>query len=93
LGFGDPPGGDANANLFLLRGIHSYAQGRPVLIGASRKRFVGALTGLADPKDRVEGSVAAAVEAVEAGAAIVRVHDVADTVAALRGLARGDSEA
>lgn len=88
LGFGDPPGGDAHANLALLRGIALYAHGRPVLIGASRKRFVGALTGQAEPSDRVAGSVAAAVEAVRAGAAIVRVHDVAATVTALGALAR-----
>lgn len=88
LGFGDPPGGDVQANLTLLRGVRSYAHGRPVLVGASRKRFVGALTGFADPKERVAGSVAAAVEAVAAGAAIVRVHDVVETVAALRGLTR-----
>jgi dihydropteroate synthase len=54
-----------------------------VLVGASRKRFVGALSGVERPKDRVAGSVAAAVEAVRAGAAIVRVHDVAATVRGL----------
>ncbi len=87
LGFGDPPGADVAANLALLRGARHYAQGRPVLLGASRKRFVGALAGEADPKRRVAGSVAAAVAAVQAGVSIVRVHDVAETVAALRPLA------
>lgn len=84
LGFGDPPGGDPAANLALLRGVRAYAQGFPVLVGASRKRFIGTLTGEPVAARRVAGSVAAAVEAVDAGAAIVRVHDVKETVAALR---------
>ncbi len=86
LGFGDPPGGDVEANLALLRGVPSYGMGYPVVIGASRKRFIGTMTGVARPADRVAGSVAAAAQAVRAGAAIVRVHDVAETVQALRGL-------
>lgn len=87
LGFGDPPGGDPVANFALLRGIRSYAMERPVLVGASRKRFVGARAEGTVSQERVTASVAAAVEAVRAGAAIVRVHDVAVTVQALRGLA------
>lgn len=86
LGFGDPPGADVEANLALLRGVPRYSQGRPVLIGASRKRFIGTWTGETDPARRVAGSVAAARLAVESGAAIVRVHDVAETVAALAAL-------
>ena len=86
LGFGDPPGGDPVANLALLRGAHAYAQGFPVLVGASRKRFIGTWTGEPVAARRVAGSVAAAVEAVRAGVAIVRVHDVKETVAALRQL-------
>jgi dihydropteroate synthase len=84
LGFGDPPGGDVAANRALLRGVRDYAQGFPVLVGASRKRFVA--QGEPDPARRVAPSVAAAVEAVQAGAAIVRVHDVKETVDALRAL-------
>jgi dihydropteroate synthase len=84
LGFGDPPGGDPAANWALLRGVADYAQGFPVLIGASRKRFVA--EGEAVPERRVAGSVRAAVEAVQAGASIVRVHDVRETVEALRRL-------
>lgn len=84
LGFGDPPGGDVAANQALLRGVATYAQGFPVLVGASRKRFIGTLMGEPVAARRVAGSVAAAVEAVRAGAAIVRVHDVSPTVAALR---------
>ena len=82
LGFGDPPGGDPAANWALLRGVRGYAQGFPVLVGASRKRFVAA--GEPVPARRVAQSVDAAVQAVQAGALIVRVHDVAQTVAALR---------
>jgi dihydropteroate synthase len=59
------------------------AWGYPVLVGASRKRFVGELTGVARPEQRVFGSVGAAVAAYERGAAILRVHDVAATRHAL----------
>ncbi len=58
------------------------ATGRPVLVGASRKRFLGALSGR-DLDARLVPSVAAAVIAVACGARIVRVHDVAATKAAL----------
>jgi dihydropteroate synthase len=57
--------------------------GYPVLVGASRKRFIGQLTGEARPAHRVFGSVGAAVAAYERGASVVRVHDVAATRAAL----------
>lgn len=55
-----------------------------VLIGASRKRFIGALTGIDDPKERLAGSLGAACAALEAGAAAVRVHDVGATIQALQ---------
>ncbi len=84
LGFGDPPGGDPAANLALLHGVAAYSHGRPVLVGASRKRFIGRLTGVEKASERVAGSVAATLLAVQAGAAIVRVHDVAETAQALR---------
>ena len=57
--------------------------GYPVLVGASRKRFIGQLTGESRPAHRVFGSVGAAVAAYERGASILRVHDVASTRAAL----------
>ena len=63
----------------LLAGI-----GCPILFGASRKRFIGTLSGVAAPAARVAGSVAAALHAAAQGAAILRVHDVAETVQALR---------
>ncbi len=64
-------------NLVILnRFAEIAALGFPVLIGVSRKRFIGNLTGRV-PKERLAGTIAANVLAVAAGAAIVRVHDVA----------------
>ena len=57
--------------------------GKPVVVGVSRKSFIGKLTG-SPPQDRLEGSIAAAVLAVKEGADMVRVHDVPQTVEALR---------
>ena len=71
-------------NLELLRRLDEIvALGYPVLVGASRKRFIGEITGVTEPRDRLAGSIAAALVAVEHGVAIVRVHDVAETVQAL----------
>lgn len=72
-------------NLELLRRLDEIAAlGYPVLVGASRKRFIGLLLDQATARRRVWGSVGAAVAAVERGASIVRVHDVAETVQALK---------
>ena len=60
------------------------ALGRPLCVGASRKSFIGALAGAADPADRLPGSLAAAVAAVLRGADLIRAHDVAETVQAVR---------
>ena len=57
--------------------------GLPLLVGASRKRFINAVTP-SSPDRRLGGSIASHLEAVRNGAAIVRVHDVAETVQALR---------
>ncbi|MDB5327991.1 MAG: dihydropteroate synthase [Phycisphaerales bacterium] len=54
--------------------------GRPVLVGASRKGFIGKLTGRTDAADRVFGTAAAVAWVVTQGAAIVRVHDIAEMV-------------
>ncbi len=70
-------------NLALLRALSSLARLGPVLVGLSRKRMIGALTGR-DLQDRMAGSLAAAIRAVENGARIVRVHDVKETVDALK---------
>lgn len=56
----------------------------PLLAGASRKSFIGKASNAAEPKDRLGGSIAAAVIAVMHGAKIVRVHDVRETVSALK---------
>ena len=73
-------------NLALLRGLRQLAvEGRPVLAGLSRKRMVGELTGR-PAGERVHGSVALAVMAAQNGASIIRTHDVAATVDALKAL-------
>lgn len=59
------------------------ASGRPLLAGWSRKSSLGAVSGIEDAAGRMVPSVAAALLAVDRGAAVVRVHDVGDTVAAL----------
>jgi dihydropteroate synthase len=71
-------------NLELLRRLDEVtAIGRPVLVGLSRKRFLGALTGRPE-QDRVAGGVAASVLAFQRGAHMFRVHDVAHTRDGLR---------
>lgn len=71
-------------NFSILHHLHDFAEiGQPILIGASRKRFLGSLSGT-DPDDRIEESIAAAVIAAAYGAHFVRVHDVRQTVRALR---------
>jgi dihydropteroate synthase len=71
-------------NLAISTGQHAfYALGHPLLLGWSRKSTLGKLTGRA-VEERVLASVAAALAAVHQGAAIVRVHDVAQTVEALK---------
>jgi dihydropteroate synthase len=71
-------------NLALLAGLPAIAaDGLPLLVGLSRKRMIGALTGRGDG-ERLAGSLAAAVVAAQNGARIVRAHDVRETVDALR---------
>jgi len=72
-------------NLALLAGLPALVGlGFPVLLGASRKRFIAAIgPGGEDPGDRLGGSLAAALAGAQAGVAAVRVHDVAQTVQAL----------
>ena len=71
-------------NLALLRALPELESlGYPVLVGASRKRFIGELTGVEAPSERLAGSLSVACWAAEHGASILRVHDVAATVAAL----------
>jgi dihydropteroate synthase len=71
-------------NLALVRRLPEFVSlGRPVLIGMSRKSSIAAITGRADT-DRLAGSLALAVMAVQRGAHIIRAHDVAQTVDALK---------
>jgi len=66
-------------NLKLIKHLDAFRRfDRPLMVGASRKRFIGELTGMATD-NRLEGSVAVAAMAVANGADIVRVHDVAQT--------------
>lgn len=72
-------------NLSLLNGLNLFhGLGVPVLVGASRKRFIGTLSGEPEAKQRVPGSIAAAIVAAAQGAQIIRVHDVRETRQALR---------
>lgn len=72
-------------NLALIRNLGRFAAlGRPILFGASRKSFIGRLDDDAPVENRLGGSVAAALWAARHGASIVRVHDVDETVQALR---------
>lgn len=79
IGFGKTPG----QSLTCIARLDAWRDfGAPLLVGASRKRFIHSIAP-ADPMERLGGSLAAHLLAVENGAAIVRVHDVAATVQAL----------
>lgn len=76
LGFGKT----AEHNLALLNAVPMFGKsGRPVLIGASRKSFIGSITGREKPTERLAGSLAAAVVSILRGAQVLRVHDVKDS--------------
>lgn len=79
IGFGK----SVEGNFTVLKNLDKFLKlGYPVLIGASRKSFIGKTLGI-DVDDRIEGSIAAACYAILNGADIVRVHDVAETRRAL----------
>jgi len=67
------------ANLNVLKIL-----GRPILIGVSRKSFIGAVTGRKDPDERLPGSLSATAIAVFNGASIIRTHDVKETLDAVK---------
>jgi len=72
-------------NLALMNNIAMFhALGQPLLIGASRKRMIGALSKEAPVDQRLGGSIAFAYHAIQQGSQIVRVHDVPETVQALQ---------
>jgi len=83
IGFGKRTGRGVEDNCEILRRLSEFKNiGFPVMIGASRKKFIGNVCGGDDPlpvSDRLEGSLAAACLAVINGANIVRVHDVKET--------------
>lgn len=80
IGFGKT----VSHNLDLLARLGEFRSlGKPIVVGVSRKAFIGKISG-AEVGQRLPGSIAAAVLAVREGADIVRVHDVAETVQALR---------
>lgn len=72
-------------NLALLNGLAIFhGLGCPVMLGASRKRMIGALSNEAPVAERLGGSLALAVKAIGTGVQLLRVHDVAETVQAVR---------
>jgi dihydropteroate synthase len=80
IGFGKTP----EQSIICLARLAEFKRfGLPLLVGASRKRFINTVTP-SDPGERIGGSIASHLKAVQDGAQIVRVHDVAETVQALR---------
>ena len=72
-------------NLALLNGLALFhGLGCPIMLGASRKRLIGALSNEAPVGERLAGSLALAIKGADAGVQILRVHDVAETVQALK---------
>ncbi len=80
IGFAKQP---AHSVELLRRLPELAALGFPVLVGVSRKGFIGRLTGVSEPRDRLAGSLAAGLFAVAQGAAFLRVHNVSETIQAL----------
>ena len=71
---------DADQSATILRALDRFAVlGHPLLVGVSRKSFIGSLANEPDARQRLPGSLAAALFALSRGAAVVRVHDVAET--------------
>lgn len=78
-------GKSAAHNLLLLAQLERFTGlGVPLLAGLSRKKTIGTLTGRDNPHERIHGSVAAALIAAQRGATLLRVHDVAATLDALK---------
>ncbi len=81
IGFGKP----ARVDFQILRGLHKYMLfERPLLVGVSRKAFIGSLLEEPNPEDRLTGTIAATTVAVVNGADVVRAHDVTEAVIAAR---------
>ena len=83
VGFGF--GKTCEHNIALLAQLQRFSDlGMPLLAGLSRKRTIGEITGRSEPRDRIHGSIAAHLIAAQRGAMLLRVHDVAATVDALK---------
>jgi dihydropteroate synthase len=81
IGFGKT----AEHNLALIRGLSLFhGLGCPILLGASRKRFIGTIGKAAEASQRMPGSLAVALAGLAQGVQMVRVHDVAETRQAIR---------
>jgi len=80
IGFGKTPEQSMTA---LARLAELRVFGQPILVGASRKRFISTVSP-SEPQQRLGGSIAAHLIAAQGGAKIIRTHDVAETVQALR---------
>ena len=76
---------DVQQNLLLMRDLHTLTSfGYPVLLAASRKSTIGAVLGGVPAEERLEGTIATSLQAVYAGAQMVRVHDVLENARAIR---------
>lgn len=74
IGFGKTLG----HNLSIMNRLNEFrALGRPIVLGTSRKKFIGMVLGVPDPEQRVDGTAATTALGIERGARVVRVHDVA----------------
>lgn len=79
IGFGKP----ANVDFAIIKNLHQFLEiGQPLLIGVSRKAFLGSLLNQPEPANRLTGTIAATAIAVSKGADIIRAHDVAEAVIA-----------
>ena len=84
IGFGK----DLGHNLALLRALPDLVGlGQPVLLGVSRKGFIGTVTHAPEMADRLAGGLACALHAAQCGVSVIRTHDVAETIRALKMLA------
>ncbi|MBK8465664.1 MAG: dihydropteroate synthase [Chloracidobacterium sp.] len=83
VGFGKTPEQNLELIAKLDKLVNEFPE-YPILVGASRKSFIGRILGDVPPSERLGGSLAAALIAIRNGAKIVRVHDVKETVAAIK---------
>jgi dihydropteroate synthase len=83
IGFGKTPAHSIEI-LHRLAELKAALGGLPLLVGTSRKRFIGELLDGAPPSERVEGTAATVALAIAAGADVVRVHDVAEIMKTVR---------